>query len=83
MRTTVSIDDDVYERARRAAFESRRSLGAVMSELLRAGLAAGEPPSPPRALGGLRGAVWVADDFDETPPEVLASVDAPVDPATP
>lgn len=34
MRTTVSIDDEVYEQARRIAFESRRTLGDVINELL-------------------------------------------------
>ena len=38
MRTTVSSDDEVYEQARRMAFESRRTLGDVINELLTEGL---------------------------------------------
>jgi prevent-host-death family protein len=28
-----------------------------------------------RQLGTLAGRIWIADDFDETPPEVLAAID--------
>lgn len=27
---------------------------------------------PPRRLGALRGEIWVAEDFDETPEEIIA-----------
>ena len=42
MRTTLSLDDDVVEAARALARIDRRSLGEVVSELARRGLA------PPR-----------------------------------
>jgi hypothetical protein len=35
VRTTLQIDDDVYEDARRIAQQERRSLGAVISDLAR------------------------------------------------
>jgi hypothetical protein len=45
MRTTVAIDDDVLAAARALAERQRRSLGDVLSELARRGLA----PSPSSA----------------------------------
>jgi len=39
MRTTLDIDDDVVMAARELAAAERRSLGAVVSELARRGLA--------------------------------------------
>lgn len=39
MRTTLSIDDDVLEEARELAAVEGRSLGAVVSDLLRRSLA--------------------------------------------
>ena len=81
MRTTVSIDDEIYEAARRIAFESRRTLGDVVNELLGRGLAASGGTGAPRKLGALRGAVWLADDFDETPADVVAAMETPMDPS--
>ncbi len=39
MRTTVSIDDDVLEAARKLAVARGQSLGKVVSDLMRSGLA--------------------------------------------
>lgn len=78
MRTTVSIDDEVYEEARRIAFDSRRTLGEVINELLVEGLKLVAPPPERRRLGQLRGTITIADDFDDTPREVLDSLDAPI-----
>jgi hypothetical protein len=39
MRTTVTIEDDVYATAKRIAENSGRSLGGVISQLARKGLA--------------------------------------------
>ena len=77
MRTTVSIDDEVYEQARRIAFESRRTLGEVINELLTEGLKLVAPPAR-RRLGQLRGTITIADDFDDTPREVLDALDSPL-----
>jgi len=38
MRTTITLDDDVYRSARTLAQGSGKSLGAVVSELARRGL---------------------------------------------
>lgn len=38
MRTTVALDDDVYEAAKTLAETTGRSLGAVISDLARRGL---------------------------------------------
>ena len=74
MRTTVSIDDVVYEELRGIAFESRRTLDEVINELLVEGLKLVASPPARRRLGQLRGTIKIADDFDE----VLDSLDAPV-----
>jgi hypothetical protein len=39
MRTTLDLDDDVVAAARELATDARRSLGSVISELARRGLA--------------------------------------------
>lgn len=44
MRTTVDVDDDVLLAVKERARRERRSAGAVLSELARAGLAG--PPTP-------------------------------------
>lgn len=75
MRTTVSLDDGIYEEARRIAFESRRTFGAVINELLAEGLKGVVRPPARRRLGQLRGTITIADDFDDTPREVLDSLD--------
>lgn len=74
MRTTLLIHDDVYETARRRAFDERRSLGDVISELARRGLAA-EHTDERRPIGLFAGQGSIADDFDETPPEVVEALD--------
>jgi hypothetical protein len=38
VRTTISLDDDVYQAAKALADSSGRSLGTVVSELVRRGL---------------------------------------------
>ena len=43
MRTTVTLDDDVFEIVQTLAKSSGRRLGAVLSELVRRGLARSEP----------------------------------------
>ena len=78
MRTTVSLDDAIYDEARRIAFESRRTLGEVINELLAAGLKQVARPSARRQLGQLRGTITIADDFDDTPAEVLESLEDPL-----
>lgn len=78
MRTTVSIDDEVYERARRIAFESRRTLGDVINEMLSAGLELASQSQARRQLGQLRGTITISEDFDDTPPEVLDSLNDPI-----
>jgi hypothetical protein len=43
MRTTVTLDADVYEAAQTLSQSSGRRLGEVLSELARRGLKAGSP----------------------------------------
>lgn len=78
MRTTIVIDDHLYEEARRLAFESRRTLSEVINELLAEGLKWMPRALTRRRLGQLRGSVMIADDFNETPAEVLRAVDQPL-----
>ena len=78
MRTTVSIDDEIHDEARRMAFESRRTLSEVINELLAEGLKRTTQPSARRRLGQLRGTITIADDFDDTPSEVLDSLAEPL-----
>lgn len=78
MRTTVSIDDEIHDEARRMAFESRRTLSEVINELLAEGLKRTVQPSARRRLGQLRGTITIADDFDDTPSEVLDSLAEPL-----
>jgi hypothetical protein len=40
MRTTISIDDDLFETAKALAAQRRVSVGKVISELMRKGLSA-------------------------------------------
>lgn len=49
MRTTLNLDDDVAAAARELASEEHRSLGAVISELVRRGLT----PAKVEVDGGL------------------------------
>ena len=48
MRTTLTIEDDVLERARALAQELDRPFRLVVNEALRAGLQAVEKPAPAR-----------------------------------
>jgi hypothetical protein len=50
VRTTVTLDDDVLELARRQARLRRQSLGKTLSELVRRGLTA---PTPAQDKDGL------------------------------
>lgn len=52
MRTTLTIDDDVLERARAIAQLEDRSLGSVITDLIRKALERPEPS--PRYRNGLR-----------------------------
>jgi uncharacterized protein YggE len=50
MRTTVNLDDDVYQAATSLARSSGRSLGKVLSQIARKGL---QPEPMKRKKGGL------------------------------
>ena len=54
------------------------TLGEVINELLAEGLKLVAPPPARRSLGRLRGTIRIADDFDDTPREVLDSLDSPL-----
>ena len=49
MRTTLTLDDDVGQALREAARHGGRSFKALVNEVLRRGLAAGEKPLEQRA----------------------------------
>lgn len=46
MRTTLTVDDDLFDQLRREAAETRRGFRTVLNERLRRGLAAGSGASP-------------------------------------
>jgi len=46
MRTTVTIDDDVYVKVKQIAAESGHTFGQIISELARKGLGAQAPCNP-------------------------------------
>ncbi|MBX3733288.1 MAG: CopG family transcriptional regulator [Verrucomicrobiae bacterium] len=50
MRTTVTLDDDVFEAARAQAQASGRKLGEVLSQLARRGLRASAQGATPGGL---------------------------------
>lgn len=79
MRTTLTIRDDLYEVARQRAFEERRSLGDVVSELMERGLA-DTARSTPRRLGAFAGSIQISEDFDDELPELTTAIDEPVIP---
>jgi hypothetical protein len=68
MRTTLTLDDDVYEAARSLAEASGKRLGEILSELARRGL------KSPRAAG--------KSDRNRDFPVFKVSPRAPVIPAT-
>lgn len=74
MRTTLNLEDDVAEAARALARIEGRSLGAVVSELVRRGLA-------PRAdrLGGEEHGFPVFRVAPDAPPITDAMVEAALD----
>jgi hypothetical protein len=63
MRTTLQLDDDVLGAARSLARTEGKTIGQVVSELARRGLA----PRPSRS-GGRRSAVPAFDVSSEAPP---------------
>jgi hypothetical protein len=76
MRTTLTLEDALYESARKLAFEQRRPLGDIVSELAQRGLDALETPKRQRTLGFWQGRGWIAEDFNDTPQEVAASIES-------
>ena len=54
MRTTVTLDDDVYEAARARARASGKRLGRVLSEMARQALQPSGPRSKPPAKKAAR-----------------------------
>ena len=79
MRTTIDLDPQIHEIARRRAFEERRSLGDVLSELARRGLDSERASRLARPLGMFAGQIDIADDFDETPADITLSLDEPLE----
>lgn len=51
MRTTLSLDDDIYETAKALADSTGKTLGNVISQLARKGMEAGSRFEPERDRG--------------------------------
>jgi hypothetical protein len=77
MRTTLSLEDELYSVARQRAFDEHRSVGDVVSSLMRKGLEAEKAVRPPRPLGMLRGQIAISEDFNDTPNDVENSMNTP------
>ena len=67
MRTTLAIDDDVLEAARRIAVRENKSLGEIVSELARRGLKTKPPAEPRRTRNGVPLLVGRTDASPVTP----------------
>ena len=78
MRTTLELDDELHALVRRRAFEERRSIGDVISELALRGLSFEQRQPAARALGRHDGMIHVAADFNDTPDEVLEALQQPL-----
>lgn len=72
MRTTVRIDDDVYRAAASLAAERKSTVGKVLSELARRGLA---PPAKVRERGGFP-VFDVPEDAPPITPEMVREAEA-------
>lgn len=70
MRTTLNLDDDIMEAARAMARFERRSLGNVVSDLARRGLA---PRAVPQADAAGFPVFTVGDDAPAITDEMVAS----------
>lgn len=67
MRTTITIDDDVYQRTKALAAESGRTVGSVVEEALRVRLALRSADSAPvRPLPTSRGGLLPGVDLDDS-----------------
>jgi hypothetical protein len=77
MRTTLDLDDQLHKAVRRIAFEQRRSIGEVVSELALRGLTASQDTAAAlhRPLNMFAGLIHMKDDFNDTPAEVDAALD--------
>ena len=62
MRTTISLRDDLYEAVRKQAFEERRTLGEVVTDLIESGLSL---QAQPRTLGAFVGRIVIPESFDD------------------
>jgi len=71
MRTTLSLDDDVLEMARALAARQRRSLGEVVSGLIRR--AVEPPPAAPSHRNGIP-LFPVSEGARTVTPEVVAEL---------
>jgi hypothetical protein len=67
MRTTITIDDDLYQRTKALAAESGRTVGSVVEEALRARLALRSTGSSPvRPLPTSPGGLMPGVDLDDS-----------------
>lgn len=68
MRTTLTLDDEIYRRVRQYAESRSLGLGKAMTELVRRGLAT---PQPTREVNGLK----VFDLPSDSPPVTAKEVE--------
>jgi hypothetical protein len=67
-----SVDDDLVKRLKARAAAHGRSAEAEHREILRTALSEGSHDLP---FGDMRGKIWMAPDFDETPDDILDAME--------
>jgi hypothetical protein len=66
------IDDDLIARLEARAAAQGRSADAEHREILRQALTGASPDMP---FGDMRGTLWMAPDFDETPDDIIDAME--------
>ena len=74
MDITLSIDEDVFSRARQVAKAMNKNINQLIQEyLLQLAVMENEEFNKPRQPGALVGCLKIADDFDAPLPESIVS----------
>jgi hypothetical protein len=67
------VDDDLITRLKGRAAAHGRSTEAEHREILKRALTEGSSEMP---FGDLRGKIWMAPDFDQTPDEIIEAMES-------
>lgn len=75
MRTTISIDDELLDRAKARAHEHGVTLGALLEDALRDALAADRAQAKPIELPVFRGGTGMAPGIEPSTRGLIAALD--------